>query len=164
MTPTTARRASPAALWVVRVACILLVLGGRGAAGPVPLRARVAAAPGPCAVLAAAAEAHRERAGGLDGRDVCAVFEALAALEGRFRGRDASGALVPGLNATVLLYHKPFAQQRAELVRSAAAAVPSLSGTRAVILLRHVCALAPAGFAGGPLCTGTCPLRREGLR
>ena len=142
MTPTTARRAAPAALWVVRVACILLVLGGRGATGPVPLRVRVAAAPVACAV-------RRRR---------------LAALEGRFRGRDASGALVPGLNATVLLYHKPFAQQRAELVRSAAAAVPSLSGTRAVILLRHVCALAPAGFAGGPLCTGTCPLRREGLR
>ena len=38
------------------------------------------------------------------------------------------------------------------------------SRARAAILVRHVCALAPACFAGGPLCTGTCPLRREGLR
>jgi hypothetical protein len=154
---------------VVGVAFVTITLligrgtaGARGVAPRAPagpdtlmssLSTRLAEAPDPRSVLAVAAEAHLQHVGGLGGRDVCAVFKTLAKLERRFRCRDASGAPVLGLNATVLLYHKPFSSQRAELVRAAAAAAPRLSGARAVRLLHHVCALAPAGFAGGPLCT-----------
>ena len=154
---------------VVGVAFVTITLligrgtaGARGVAPRAPagpdtlmssLSTRLAEAPDPRSVLAAAAEAHLQHVGGLGGRDVCAVFKTLAKLERRFRCRDASGTSVLGLNATVLLYHKPFSSQRAELVRAATAAAPRLSGARAVRLLHHVCALAPAGFAGGPLCT-----------
>ena len=154
---------------VVGVALITIALlvgrgteGARGVAPRAPagpdtvmssLSTRLAEAPDPRSVLAAVAEAQLQQEGGLGGRGVCAVFKTLAKLERRFRCRDASGAPVLGLNATVLLYHKPFSSQRAELVRAATAAAPRLSSARAVRLLHHVCALAPAGFAGGPLCT-----------
>ena len=88
----------------------------------------------------------------MTGNEICDVFGTLAALDDRFARRDASGARVPGLNSTMLLYHKPFAQQRAAVVRAAAAAAPYLSGKRAASLLRHVCTLAPAGFASTALC------------
>ena len=109
--------------------------------------------PSPRAILAKAHESLEGGAtGGMTGNQICDVFGTLAALDDRFACRDASGARVPGLNATMLLYHKPFAQQRAAVVRAAAAAAPCLSGKRAASLLRHVCTLAPAGFASTALC------------
>jgi hypothetical protein len=66
----------------------------------------------------------------LTGREVCRVYKALATLDSCSCFRDASGTRVPGLNATVLMFHKPFAQQRASLVRAVQEAVPGLSGDR----------------------------------
>jgi len=112
---------------------------------------QLAVATTPRNILGLAVKVQDERV--LSSREMCGVFKMLVRLDGQWCCRDASGARVPGLNATMLMFHKPFAQQRASIVRAAAVCAPSLSGGRSAKLLHAASNLAHSGFAGAPLCT-----------
>jgi hypothetical protein len=155
--PYHSRRAAasvPLTRWrSVRVLLLLwMALASAGTASfSSALTSRLGAVETPVEVLRIAAEAQQK--GELSGKDVRRVFKALAKISERFSHRDTAGTVVPGLNKTMLLYHKPFAQQRATLVRAAVNAAPSLTGKQAALLLHHSSVLAFAGFAGAPLCS-----------
>ena len=89
----------------------------------------------------------------LTGSEVSRIFKMLVRLDKRWCHRDTAGAHVPGLNSTVLMFHKPFAHMRASIVRAAVYTARRLSGNQSAKLLHLVCTLSAAGFGGTSLCT-----------
>jgi hypothetical protein len=114
-------------------------------------RHRLKAADSPRDLLALAVQKNEQSK--LSGSEVCRIFKMLVNLDKRWCHRDTAGAHVPGLNSTVLMFHKPFAHMRASIVRAAVYTARRLSGNQAAKLLHLVCTLSAAGFGGTSLCT-----------